>query len=360
LPSNTQPKRIGVLTGGGDAPGINAVLRGCVLRAEALGLELVGIRRSWLGLKDRDTVALDQQSTHRWLWRGGTELRTRRFNPFDEGAEQVILDGFAALDLDGLITIGGEGTLTTSYGFHKLGMPIVGVPKTIDNDILGTDQTFGFDTAVQAACDAIDRLHTTAAAHGRVLIVEVMGRYAGWIAAFAGIAGEADLVLIPEHPVALADVIAWAKSLRDRGREYAILVVAEGALILRENGVPLVRGEFTAKGYEKLGGVSVQLSRELMAAGVDSRTTILGHIQRGGTPTAFDRILALRYGARAVELLAEGVSGVMVSLADNRMRTVPLAEVAGQRRNFDGKRFDLGWMLSALPAAASTEPSETS
>ncbi|MFQ5785391.1 MAG: 6-phosphofructokinase [Alphaproteobacteria bacterium] len=351
MTDSSHSKRIGVLTGGGDAPGLNAVIRGCVLRGETLGLEIVGIRRSWLGLKDGDFMTLDGHNTHRWLIRGGTELRTRRYNPFDEGEEQIILDGFAALGLDGLIAIGGDGTLTTSHGFHRLGMPIVGVPKTIDNDILGTDQTFGFDTAVQTACDAIDRLHSTAAAHGRVLIVEVMGRYAGWIAAYAGVAGEADLVLVPEHPVTLAEVVAWARQLKERGHEYAILVVAEGALILRDDGVPLVRGEFTAEGYEKLGGVSVQLSRELMAAGVDSRTTILGHIQRGGTPTAFDRILSLRYGARAVELHNEGVSGVMVSLVDNRMRTVPLAEVAGKRRKFDGARFDLSWMLFDLPRA---------
>ncbi len=338
-----------MLTGGGDAPGINAVVRGCVLRAETLGMKIVGVRRSWLGLKERDTTPLDSRGTHRWLPRGGTELRTRRYNPFDEGDEKSVLDGFAKLRLDGLVAIGGDGTLTTSYGFHQMGMPIVGVPKTIDNDISGTDQTFGFDTAVQSACDAIDRLHTTAAAHGRVLIVEVMGRYAGWIAAFAGIAGEADLVLIPEDPVKLCDVIDWAKGLKKRGREYAILVVAEGALILRDDEVPLARGEITTAGYEKLGGVSMQLARELMAAGVDSRTTILGHIQRGGTPTAFDRILSLRYGARAIELHADGVTGVMVALSDNHMTTVPLKEIAGRRRYFERDRFDLEWMLSGLP-----------
>ncbi len=344
-------KRIGILTGGGDAPGINAVVQGCVLRAEALGHRIIGIRRSWLGLRDCDTVPLDRRTTHRWLPRGGTELRTRRFNPFDEGEEGRVMEGYRKLGLDGLVAIGGDGTLTTTYGFHKLGMTVVGVPKTIDNDIYGTDRTFGFETAVQTACDAIDRLHTTAAAHGRILIVEVMGRYAGWIAAYAGVAGEADLVLTPEYPVALREVIAWARGLKERGREYAILVVAEGALILRDDGTALVRGEYTAQGYEKLGGVSVQLSRELMAEGIDSRTTILGHIQRGGTPTAFDRILSLRYGARAAELLDEGVTGVMVSLADNRMGTVPLAEVAGKRRSFDSAAFDLAWMLSVLPRA---------
>ncbi len=296
--------------------------------------------------------------------RGGTILgTTNRGNPFawpvrqaDGTVERVdrsddVLRAFEDRKIDALIAVGGDGSLRIAQELCEKGLPIVGVPKTIDNDIAGTDQTFGFDTAVQTASDAIDRLHTTAAAHGRVLIVEVMGRYAGWIAAYAGVAGEADLVLVPEHPVTLRDVIAWAKGLKDRGREYAILVVAEGALILRDDGVSLVRGEFTASGYEKLGGVSVQLSRELMAEGVDSRTTILGHTQRGGTPTAFDRILALRYGARAVELLAEGIDGVMVSLTDNRMRTVPLAEIAGQRRNFDRSRFDLGWMLADPPKA---------
>jgi len=344
-------RRVGVLTGGGDAPGINAVLRGCVLRAEALGIELKGVRRSWLGLRDRDAVDLDRKGTHRWLVRGGTKLRTRRYNPFDEGTEDTIMAGYRDLGLDGLIAIGGDGTLTTCYKFHRLGMPVIGVPKTIDDDIWGTDQTFGFETAVQTACDAIDRLHTTAASHGRVLIVEVMGRYAGWIAAYAGIAGEADMVLIPEYPVKLGDLLAWAKGLKDRGREYAILVVAEGALIVRDDGKPLVRGEFTAAGYEKLGGVSVHLARELMAIGVDSRTTILGHVQRGGTPTAFDRILSLRYGARAVELLAEGVDGVMVSLVESRLTTMPLAEVAGKRRCFDAAHFDLAWMLTDLPEA---------
>ena len=341
-------RKFGVLTGGGDAPGINAVIRGCVLRAEALGVEVVGIRRSWLGLKDPDAVALDSHTTHRWLTLSGTELRTRRYNPFDEKEEDRVRQGFDKLGLDGLVAIGGDGTLTTCHGFHALGMPVVGVPKTIDNDIVGTDQTFGFDTAVQTACEAIDRLHATAAAHGRVLIVEVMGRYAGWLAAHAGVAGEADLVLIPEMPVKLADVIAWAKGLEKRGREYAILVAAEGALVLDEDGEPLARGEISAAGYEKLGGVSVRLARELLAAGVDSRTTILGHVQRGGTPTAYDRMLALRYGARAVELLADGVTGVMVGLHNNRMTAVPLSEVAGKRRNIDPSRTEFNWILGGL------------
>ncbi len=344
-------KRIGVLTGGGDAPGINAVIRGCVLRAETLGITLIGIRRAWIGLKENDTMALDGAVTEHWLARGGTELRTRRYNPFDVGEEKLMVEGFAKLRLDGLIAIGGDGTLTTCHRLGELGLAIVGVPKTIDNDIPHTDQTFGFDTAVQSACDAIDRLHTTAASHGRILMVEVMGRYAGWIAAHAGVAGDADLVLIPEHPVRLADAIEWARGLKERGREYAILVIAEGALIVRDDGVPLVRGEFTAGGYEKLGGVSVQLARELLAAGIDSRTTILGHIQRGGTPSAYDRMLSLRYGGRAVELLAEGRSGVMVALSDNHMVTVPLAEVAGGRRRFDRARFDLEWHLPTLPLA---------
>ncbi len=345
-----------MLTGGGDAPGINAVIRGCALRAESLGVELVGIKRAWIGLKDCDTMALDSRVTERWLARGGTELRTRRYNPLDEGDGQLIVDGYAKLGLDGLVAIGGDGTLTTCHGFCQLGLAVVGVPKTIDNDIPHTDRTFGFDTAVQAAVDAIDRLHTTAASHGRILIVEVMGRYAGWIAAYAGVAGDADLVLIPEHPVWLADAIEWARGLKQRGREYAILVVAEGALILDDNGTPLVRGEFTAKGYEKLGGVSMQLARELLAAGIDSRTTILGHIQRGGTPTAYDRILSLRYGARAVELLANGDGGVMVALVDGHLTTVPLAEVAGGRRLFDSARFDLEWMLPSLPLADREAP----
>ena len=340
--------KLGILTGGGDAPGINAVIRGCVLRAESLNIEMVGVRRSWLGLRDRDIVALDSRITHRWLVLGGTELRTRRYDPFDVGEEAKVMAGFASLGLEGLVAIGGGGTLTASHGFHKLGLPVVGVPKTIDNDIVGTDQTFGFDTAVQTACEAIDRLHTTAAAHGRVLIVEVMGRYSGWIASHAGIAGEADLVLIPEVPVSLADVIAWAKSLKERGREYAILVVAEGALINDAKGKPLARGEMTAAGYEKLGGVSVRLAEALLGAGVDSRTTILGHIQRGGTPTAFDRMLALRYGARAVDILAEGITGVMVRLRNDRMTTVPLAEVAGQRRNVDPSRAVIRGVPSAV------------
>ena len=343
-----ETKRFGVLTGGGDAPGLNAVIRGCVLRAEGLGVEMVGIRRSWLGLRDTDTMALDSHATHRWLVMGGTELRTRRFDPFDKNEEHAVLAGFASLDLDGLIAIGGDGTLTTSHRFHQLGLPVVGVPKTIDNDIVGTDQTFGFDTAVQTACDAIDRLHTTADAHGRILIVEVMGRYSGWIASHAGIAGEADLVLIPEAPVALADVVAWAKGLKARGREYAILVVAEGAVIMDEDGKPLARGELTAAGYEKLGGVSVKLAEILLGAGIDSRTTILGHIQRGGTPSAFDRMLALRYGARSVEILAEGITGVMVGLRNDHMTTVPLAEIAGRRRNVDPSQAELLWILSPL------------
>ncbi|WP_439817524.1 6-phosphofructokinase [Zavarzinia sp. CC-PAN008] len=341
-------KRIGILTGGGDAPGTNAVVRGAVLRAQAAGAMVVGIRRSWLGLVERDFVALDAAITRRWIVAGGTELRTRRHNPFEESTAEAVRAGYESANLDGLIAIGGDGTLSTCARFAEGGMPIVGVPKTIDNDIVGTDQTFGFDTAVQNACEAIDKLHTTAASHGRVLLVEVMGRNAGWIAAHAGIAGDADLILVPERPVRLQAILDWGASLKERGREYAILVVAEGAIVRRDDGSTLTRGELTAQGHEKLGGISQRIADELVAQGIDCRTTILGHVQRGGTPTAFDRLLSVRYGAHAVDLLLAGKVGTMVSLRHNRMTAIPLSEIAGKRRMLDPSEFESHWLLPAL------------
>src|SRR4051812_49151513 len=288
--------RIGVLTGGGDCPGLNAVIR-AVVRKSALhyGHEIVGFRDGWRGPLEADTCELTLDSTRGILPRGGTILRSSRTNPFkrDDGPD-VIKANFARLGVDGLIAIGGEDTLGVANRLHgEHGIPVLGVPKTIDNDLGGTEMTFGFDTAVQVCTDAIDRLHTTAESHNRVLVLEVMGRHAGWIALHSGIAGGADVILVPERPVDLESVCEAIRARHRRGSFFSIVVVAEGAVI--DEGTERIGADLDEFGHERLGGVGDRIGREIeRRTGYETRTTVLGHIQRGGTPTAFDRVLATR------------------------------------------------------------------
>jgi 6-phosphofructokinase 1 len=327
--------RIGVLTGGGDCPGLNAVIRAVVRRGiDHHGLEIVGFRDGWRGPLEGEHEELTVESTRGILPRGGTILRSSRTNPFkrDDGPARIRAT-IDSLSMDGLIAIGGEDTLGAAARLHgEHGLPVIGVPKTIDNDLAGTDMTFGFDTAVQIATDAIDRLHTTAESHNRVMIVEVMGRHAGWIALHSGLAGGADVILIPERPFDIDEVCRLIQRRTSRGRYFSIVVVAEGA-VPQEGTMEVVAGAEDEFGHARLGGIGQRLEREIEErTGIDARATVLGHIQRGGTPTAFDRVLATRLGIAAADAASEGRWGFMPALRGTRIELVQLSEaVAGLR-----------------------------
>jgi phosphofructokinase-like protein len=324
-------KKVGILTGGGDCPGLNAVIRAVVTRAEQLDVEVLGIRGGWRGFLEADTEVLTRQRTRGILHEGGTILGTSRQNPFQEkGGPERVEAAFQAWKLDALIAVGGEGTLSLARKFHERGLRVVGVPKTIDNDLSGTEVTFGFDTAIEVATDLIDRLRTTAEAHERVMVVEVMGRHAGWIALHAGLAGGADVIVVPERPTTIEEITKVLLVRRAEGKLFSLVVIAEGALI-QEPGVNqahlvLSNQNPDAFGRPRLGGVGAHVARCIEeATGIESRVTVLGHVQRGGTPTARDRVLALRFGVRAVEAVVEGKSGVMVALAADRIVELPLS-----------------------------------
>ncbi|MFZ0079863.1 MAG: 6-phosphofructokinase [Trebonia sp.] len=323
--------RVGVLTGGGDCPGLNAVIRAVVRRGvQEFGLEFVGFRDGWRGPLEADTVPLDVHAVRGILPRGGTILGSSRTNPFKEngpGRSGVdrIKDNLAGLGVDALIVIGGEDTLGVAARLYDEGIPVVGVPKTIDNDLGATDYTFGFDTAVNIAMEAIDRLHTTAESHHRALIVEVMGRHAGWIALHAGLAGGANVILIPERPFDIDKVVAWVEH-RFQTRYAPIVVVAEGAHPAHDD-LALTSAELDSFGHVRLGGVGQLLAEEIeKRTGKEARCTVLGHIQRGGTPTAFDRVLATRFGLHAVAAVYNEAFGTMVALRGTDIVRVPLVE----------------------------------
>jgi len=323
--------RVGVLTGGGDCPGLNAVIRAVVRRGvQEFGLEFVGFRDGWRGPMEADTVPLDVHAVRGILPRGGTILGSSRTNPFKEngpgrnGVERI-KDNLAGLGVDALVVIGGEDTLGVAARLYDQGIPVVGVPKTIDNDLGATDYTFGFDTAVNIAMEAIDRLHTTAESHHRALIVEVMGRHAGWIALHAGLAGGANVILIPERPFDIDKVVAWVEH-RFQTRYAPIVVVAEGAHPMHDE-LALTSKELDAFGHVRLGGVGQLLAEEIeKRTGKEARCTVLGHIQRGGTPTAFDRVLATRFGLHAVAAVYDEAFGTMVALRGTDIIRVPIVE----------------------------------
>jgi ATP-dependent phosphofructokinase / diphosphate-dependent phosphofructokinase len=333
--------RIGVLTGGGDAPGLNAVIRAVVRSAVRAGFECVGLEDSFDGLlfpnKTRPLTIADVVGIHRL---GGTILgTTNRGNPFayPDGADghsdlsARVVSNFRATGLDALIVIGGDGTLAIAHDFHTRGIPLVGVPKTIDNDIVETTMTFGFDTAVAFASDAIDRLHSTAHAHHRVMVLEVMGRYAGWIALYAAMAGGADVALIPEIPFDFERVAAFLREREEMGARSSIVVVAEGAR--PAGGARVVVEAARGAKAERLGGIAERVSREIEArTGKESRFVVLGHLQRGGSPLAYDRMLATRFGSYAVDLVRQRRFGVMVALRSPDLVAVPLEKVVGKVR----------------------------
>jgi 6-phosphofructokinase 1 len=333
-----------MLTGGGDCPGLNAVLRAIVRKgSNVYGDELLGFRDGWRGVLENDAVELDVQAMRGSLPRGGTMLGSSRTNPYkiDGGVEQVKAS-LAERGVEALIAIGGEDTLGVASRLTDDGVKVIGVPKTIDNDLSATELTFGFDTAVQVCVDAIDRLHTTAESHDRVMVVEVMGRHAGHIALWAGIAGGATMILVPERPFDIEEVCEAIRHRHEnRNRFASIVVVAEGATPA-SGDLATVGGETDAFGHVRLGGIGDALAREIeQRTGYESRAVVLGHVQRGGTPTAFDRVLSTRFGVAAIDAVHDGAFGTMVALRCDHVVRVPLAEATGELKLIDDELYEV-------------------
>ena len=332
---------VGILTGGGDCPGLNAVIRAVVRGGiDSFGDEIVGFRDGWRGVLENSYVDLDIESTRGILPRGGTILGSSRTNPYkrDDGV-RLVRDTLAQLQVDALIAIGGEDTLGVANRLHQDGVNVIGVPKTIDNDLGATDVTFGFDTALQIATEAIDRLHTTAESHHRILVVEVMGRHAGWIALHSGIAGGADVILIPEISFDIDEVCRLIERRHARGRYFSIVVAAEGATP-KAGTMEVLAGAVDEFGHPRLGGIGARLEQEIeKRTGYETRATVLGHVQRGGTPTAFDRVLATRLGLAAINAAHDGAWGTMTSLQGTAINLVALADAVAEVRTVPTEEY---------------------
>ncbi|MFH1202281.1 MAG: ATP-dependent 6-phosphofructokinase [Candidatus Omnitrophota bacterium] len=334
--------KIGILTGGGDCPGLNPVIRAVVRKGFNEGYEVVGIKNGWKGLIENDTCVLTLGNVSGILPKGGTILGTSRTNPYKKPEDvKKMLQNYKQLGLCALIAVGGEDTLGVATKLIKDGLKIVGVPKTIDNDISATDYTFGFDTALNTATECIDRLHTTAESHHRIIVVEVMGRHAGWIATEAGIAGGADVILIPELPIDIKEVCDLIKKRHQRGKTFSIIIVAEGAqfkvgqAITQETNLD----EF---GHARLGGIGDQLGKIIeKETGYETRVSVLGHLQRGGTPSAFDRVLGTRFGIKAVELVKKDDFGKMVALSGNKIIAIPIEESVKELKTVDMELYGI-------------------
>jgi ATP-dependent phosphofructokinase / diphosphate-dependent phosphofructokinase len=340
--------KVGVLTGGGDCPGLNAVIRAVTRRSLTRGYEVGGVRDGWRGLVDGRFVELGPREISGILPRGGTILGTTRTNPFtsDDGVERVLAN-FESAGLTALVAIGGEDTLGVAQRLYaERGLPVVGVPKTIDNDLAATDYTFGFDTAVSIATEAIDRLHTTAESHNRVMVLEVMGRNTGWIAVMSGIAGGADVILIPEQPITVEDACEELKRRHDRGKDFSIVVVSEGYELTYASGETRRVEEAAAAsdqfGHARLGGVGDALAREIEErTRFETRVTVLGHVQRGGSPTPRDRVLATRYGLKAADLVHDQQWGQMAALQGDAIVAVPLADAVAELKTVPPQWYDV-------------------
>ena len=323
-------------------PGLNAVIRAVVRKAMNEGYEVVGIKNGWKGLIEKDTMALTLDSISGILPKGGTILGTSRTNPYKkEGAVQKVVAHYKSLSLDALVAVGGEDTLGVATKLAAEKINVVGVPKTIDNDLSATDYTFGFDTAINIATECIDRLHTTAESHHRIIVAEVMGRHAGWIALEAGIAGGADVILIPEIPIDIDEVCGLIKKRHSRGKTFSIVVVAEGAQFKKSSHV-LQEQKLDEFGHVRLGGIGELLAREIeKQTGYETRVSVLGHIQRGGSPSAFDRVLGTRFGVKAVELVLQKKFGRMVALSGGTIIDVPLEAATGKLKTVDTEYYEL-------------------
>ena len=335
--------RIGILTGGGDCPGLNAVIRAVVRKGvDQYGHAIVGYRDGWKGVLENRFVHLNPDNTSGILHRGGTILGSSRTNPFKEerGVERV-KENLDAERIEALIAVGGEDTLGVANKLTAEGVNVVGVPKTIDNDLNATDFTFGFNTAVQICTDAIDRLHTTAESHNRVIVLEVMGRHAGWIATYSGIAGGADSILVPERPFDIEQVCENIRHRHATGHTFSIVVVAEGATPVEGSEVTVDEGRTDAFGHARLGGIGVVLEKEIEdRTGYETRVTILGHIQRGGTSTAYDRVLATRFGIAAIDAVNERDFGKMVALQGMYIVRVPIGDAVGELKTLDPQLYE--------------------
>ena len=341
-------ERIGILTGGGDCPGLNPVIRAAVRKGLLEGYEFLGIKDGWKGLVENMTMPLDINTVSGILHKGGTILGTSRTNPYKkEGGLQRVKDNFKKMGLSALIAIGGEDTLGVASKLVDDGLTnIVGVPKTIDNDLSSTDYTFGFDTALNIVTECIDRLHSTAESHHRVIVVEVMGRHAGWIAVEAGIAGGADVTLIPEVPINIEEVCNTVTKRHSRGKNFSIVVVAEGAQFA-DKGMVLQEQKLDAFGHVRLGGIGEALAGEIeKRTGFETRVSVLGHIQRGGAPTAFDRVLATRLGIKAVELIKGKKFGRMVALQGIKVVDVPLKDAVKELKTVDLELYNIAKVFS--------------
>jgi ATP-dependent phosphofructokinase / diphosphate-dependent phosphofructokinase len=334
--------KVGILTGGGDCPGLNAVIRAVARRSFTRGHEVVGVREGWRGLVDGLFEPLGGSEISGLLPRGGTILGTSRTNPYKlDGGVEALLERFAAEGFDALVAIGGEDTLGVAARLHaEHELPVVGVPKTIDNDLSGTDYTFGFDTAVFICTEAIDRLHTTAESHNRVMVLEVMGRHTGWIAVVSGIAGGADVILIPEHPVSIEDTCKEIQSRHARGKDFSIVVVSEGYELEGAEDA----GDVDQFGHVRLSerGVGARVAHEIeQRTGFETRVTVLGHVQRGGSPTPRDRVLATRYGLKAADLVHEGRFGRMAALQGDSIVDVSLDEATAELKTVPEEWYEV-------------------
>ena len=340
-------KTVGILTGGGDCPGLNAVIRAAVRKGiTQYDYRFKGIQKGWKGMIECDWEPLGLEEISGILPKGGTILGTSRTNPFKEGdGGELVADNMRRMKLDALIAIGGEDTLGVARKLNDLDVPVVGVPKTIDNDLNGTDYTFGFDTAVNIVTEAIDRIHTTAESHNRVMVIEVMGRHSGWIALHAGLAGGADMILIPEQKYTIDEIVQTIQKRHSRGKDFSIVVVAEGVMLQAEEK----NDEFVVQeagldefGHVKLGGIGQVICNEVeQRTGFETRVTVLGHLQRGGTPTAFDRVLGTRFGVAAIDLVQTENFGNMVSLQGNEIVSIPLSEAVDKLKVVDQDFYDL-------------------
>jgi len=340
-------RKVAILTGGGDCPGLNAVIRAATLKLTGAGYEMLGVRRGWRGLLDNDFMPLDLHSIAGILPRGGTILGTSRTNPMkEEGGVDILVDNVRQNEIYATIAIGGDDTLGVANQLNsKYALNMVGVPKTIDNDLSGTDYTFGFDTAVQIATECIDRLHTTAESHDRTIVVEIMGRHTGWITVMAGIAGGADVILIPEYDISVEETCEILRRRHAKGKNFNIVAVSEGAKLTTKEGEEQMvtqSDEVDAFGNVKLGGVANLLAKEIeRRTGFETRATVLGHIQRGGTPTAHDRVLATRYGIKAAEMVIGEEFGLMAALQGDEILAVPLEVAVGERKLVRQEFWDL-------------------
>lgn len=335
--------KIGILTGGGDCPGLNPVIRAVVRKGLNEGYEIIGIKNGWKGLIENDTVKLNIEAVSGILPKGGTILGTSRTNPYKkEGDLAKLKDNYKKLELDALIAVGGEDTLGVASKLINDNIAnVVGVPKTIDNDLSCTDYTFGFDTAINTAMECIDKLHTTAESHHRIIVVEVMGRHAGWIAIEAGIAGGADVILIPELPIDIEEICSVIKKRHQRGKTFSIIVVAEGAKF-KEGTFVLQQERLDDFGHVRLGGIGETLAQEIeKRTGYETRVSVLGHIQRGGSPSAFDRVLGTRFGIKAVELVKQKKFGHMAALAGNKIIDVPIKDAVAALKTVDMELYEI-------------------